>query len=140
MWKCLPRKVWRATPVLGYAGKRCVTSAIRSATDCSLRRRSQVVRQRFAKPPFTSSNLVGASILPLVVVGMFPIADPGARVGAATSAPVSMTARAQVSMNANEAAAVVRDGERVRAAQPALCEMVRRPGRRMPTGPLLYLL
>ena len=46
-----------------------MTSAIRSATDCSLRRRSQVVRQRFAKPPFVSSILTGASSLPLTVVG-----------------------------------------------------------------------
>ena len=41
--------------------KRCVTSAFRSATECSLRRRSQVVRQRFAKSPFVSSILTGAS-------------------------------------------------------------------------------
>ena len=32
-----------------------------AATECSLRRRSQVVRQRFAKPPFVSSSLTGAS-------------------------------------------------------------------------------
>ena len=61
MWDCLPRGVWRATPVVGYGRKRCVTSAFRSATEGSLRRRSQVVRQRFAKPPFVSSILTGAS-------------------------------------------------------------------------------
>ena len=38
-----------------------MTRAVRSATDCSSRRRSQVVRQRFAKPPFVSSSLTGAS-------------------------------------------------------------------------------
>ena len=35
-----------------------------AATECSLRRRSQVVRQRFAKPPFVSSILTGASEKP----------------------------------------------------------------------------
>ena len=94
-----------------------MTSVVKSATEASLRRRSQVVRQRFAKPPYVSSTLTGASDLPPVVVGMFPIADPGARAGAA---PVNATDVAT--------GPIAQFGERVRASQAALWDAVHRHG------------